>query len=113
MKELLNKVKEKDSYLSEKSTIRVLYMALLQNDPKFVLDYLYMTSLKNKNQTVAYNFKAMSYAKLNRFDDALNQIDALMNMESNQENNLNGLIFKETVFSFYCRISSKVINRML
>ena len=100
MKELLNSIKKKDSYLSEHSEIRVLFMALLQNDPKFVLDYLYMSSMKNTNQTFFHNLKAMSYAKLERFDDALDQIDALMNMQSNDQNNLNGLIFKDTVISF-------------
>ena len=91
-------MKEKNSSLDDNSTKRVLYLALLQDDPKYVLDFLYMCPLKNTCPTFVHNFKAMAYTKLNRFEDALDQIDLILSMGlSNEPSEWNGLVFQETV----------------
>lgn len=76
--------------------MRILYLAITQNDPKFVLDYLHLSDLKTRNQTLALNLKAISFAKLNRVEDAFNQIEEILNIKS-KGNPLNGRVLELTV----------------
>ena len=91
-------IKSKNSNLDDISILRILYLALMQNDPKFVLDYLHLSDLKTRNQTLTVNLKAISFAKLNRVEDAFNQIEEILNIKS-KGNSLNGRILELTVIN--------------
>jgi hypothetical protein len=102
-KQILEILKEKSCILSETATLRILYLALLQEEAKFVLDYLHFSPLANKTFTL--NFKAIAFSQLNRIDDAFDQIDAIISLQSAIQTKLNGMVFKDTVstFLFECR----------
>ena len=90
-------IKDKNSTLDDISILRILYIAIIQNDGKFVLDYLHLSDLKTRNQTLAHNLKAISFAKLNRIEDAFEQIEQILNIKSSQGNSLNGRVLEFTV----------------
>jgi hypothetical protein len=82
--------------------MRILYSALLQNDSKFVLDYLHFSPLENK--TFMFNFKAIAYSQLNRIDDSFDQISEIVSLENKNQDEYNGLVFKYTVSCVFLNI---------
>lgn len=97
-KQILKYIKEKKSTLSQIQKMRILYLALMQKDAKFVLDYLHLSPLEN--ETFMLNFRAIAYSQLKRFDDSFNQISQIISLEQNIQNEFNGLVFKYTVCNF-------------
>ena len=110
-KQVLQVLKEKNSTLSETATWRILYLALLQKEAKFVLDYLHFSPLENK--TFVLNFKAIAFSQLNRIDDAFDQIDAIISLQPAIPNKLNGMVFKNTVSRFFWRAVFRMRKKLI